>query len=116
MYKLLVSRASNSIGDRLQSFTEKVFKEYILVRDKKTKKFESEQYECIPQMFNHRFPGYICRRIEHNIKSSATEITLDQSAKIVDLVESKMKCRVSFDEIYNKLKQDLNKMKGGNYK
>ena len=116
VYKLLVSRASNSIGDRLQSFTEKTFKEYILVRDKKTKKFQSEQYECIPQMFNHRFPGYICRRIEQIHTLSSLDITLDQTSKLVNLAESKIKVGISFERIYNVLKQELDKMEGGKHK
>lgn len=113
VYKLIVSRASNSIGDRLQKFTEKVFKEYLLVRDKKVKKFDKECHDCIPHVFNHRFQGYICKKKELQDNTSNTEINFDQYSRLVQLVESKIKSGVSFETMYTYLEKKLNDMANG---
>ena len=115
VYKLIVSRASNSIGDRLQKFTEKIFSEYLLVRDKKIKKFEKEGYECIPHVFNHRFQGYICRQKISQENTSNSEITIDQTTKLLELVDKTMQNGLTFDTIYTYLQKKLKELENGKF-
>ena len=60
VYKLLVSRASNTICVRLQKLTERMFGEYIIVRDKRNKKTACAE-NIIEHTFNINYRGYIVR-------------------------------------------------------
>ena len=79
VYKLIVTRACNSLCERLQNMSQRLFGEYVLVRDRKIKKF-GDEYELNKYVFNHRFKGYLCKRketsdAELNSNPSESEIT-----------------------------------------
>ena len=61
VYKLIVNRASNSLCERLQNMSQRVYNEYVVVRDRKVKKFGNE-CELQAYTFNYRFPGYLCKK------------------------------------------------------
>ena len=107
VYKLIVSRASNSICDRLQGITLKTHKECILVRNKKANKFGNKGYEFIPYVFNHRFSGYVCQ-LKSNIEQPCEEqMSESQKKQILDLVENRLVSGYSYDEIYGFMQRTL---------
>lgn len=100
VYRLLVSRASNSICFRLQTLTQRVFQEYVVVRDRKMKKF-GEEYELEPYTFNHRFNGYICKTIASTSSSNPTKEKKTEVSKLASLVKVAKRNGVSFDSLYH---------------
>lgn len=101
VYKLIVSRASNSISDRLQGLTERMYNEYIVVRNKSVKKFGNECH-IIPYTFNHRFPGYICVSKSSNMESQLCfrSETNEEKMKLINMLDYKLKNGVSYEKLY----------------
>ena len=103
VYRLLVSRASNSICFRLQTLTQRVFQEYVVVRDRKIKKF-GEGYSLEPYTFNHRFSGYICKTITTTSSSTSTKEEETELSKLASLLGEAKSNGVSFDTFYQTMK------------
>ena len=78
VYKLLVNRASNTICVRFQQLTQNLYKEYVIVREKRKKK-NLEKSIVVPHTFNHNFQGYIVRF--ENYKSVVNESILCKTEK-----------------------------------
>ena len=103
VYKLIVSRASNSISDRLQGLTERMYQEYIVVRNKRVKKFGNE-CDIVPYTFNHRFPGYICISKTEPVNANTTNVSFNEEYKqIIELVKHQISRGVSYKQIYDSL-------------
>ena len=60
VYKLLVNRASNTVCVRFQNLTQRMFGEYIIVRDKKNRKTAFSE-NIVEHVFNNNYRGYIVR-------------------------------------------------------
>lgn len=102
VYKIIVSRASNSICDRFQQLTQRLFNEYIVVRDKKIKKY-GDDYELKPYTFNHRFPGYLCvKNTHHNQDGKMTAEELNKIGHLYSIAKTK---GFSFESFYGSLNQ-----------
>lgn len=114
VYKLIVSRASNSICDRLQGITAKNHQEYILVRNKKIKKFGNKEYNCMPYVFNHRFPGYVCRLKSLDVPEDNGILTVPQRAQIEKLIRRRLNCGDTFDDILYSIRVALETRNKGN--
>ena len=88
VYKLLVSRASNTICVRLQKLTERLFGEYIVVRDRKSKKIANSG-RIIEHTFNNTFHGYIVR-FQVVEKNSNNVLTSEESREVCRFVTKAM--------------------------
>ena len=100
VYKLIVNRASDSICNRLQSMTQRLYGEYVVVRDRKLKKY-GEEYQLRDYTFNYRFAGYLCEKkkgYDHNDghKRNNTEVI-----RMMALLEEAKKKGTTFNEFYN---------------
>ena len=106
VYRLLVSHASNSICFRLQTLTQRVFQEYVVVRDRKMKKF-GEGYNLEPYTFNHRFSGYICKTIASTTPSTNTTTKEEDTelTKLASLLKEAKSNGVSFHSLYETMKR-----------
>lgn len=94
VYKLIVSRASNSLCERLQNMSQRIFNEYVVVRDRRIKKF-GDEYELKPYTFNYRFKGYICKKKAYN--STSKNNSNDEYSEMISLIESAKSKGVTFD-------------------
>ena len=113
VYKLLVSRASNTLCVRFQHQTLRLFNEYVIVRDKK-KEDRFQNFDVIPHVFNLSYKGYIMRSknsmntIEDDVLSS------DDKTTVLNLVRLALKNGQSFETIKWHLKNGFNVTSEGN--
>ena len=86
VYRLLVSRASNTLCVRFQKLTKRVFKEYIIVRDRKGSRIPNAE-SLEEYTFNKHFHGYIVRLKDH-ADFASNKLTKEQTMRINKLVEN----------------------------
>ena len=60
VYKILVSRASNTVCVRFQRLTRRIFKQYVIVRDRQVKRL-SENLTIESRRFNINYDGYVIK-------------------------------------------------------
>ena len=80
VYKLLVNCASNTVCVRFQKLTERMFGEYIIVRDKKNRKTALSE-NIIEHRFNNNYKGYIVRFRNENVGAN-TNLMREDKEKI----------------------------------
>ena len=98
VYKLIVNRASNSLCERLQNMSQRVYNEYVVVRDRKVKKFGNE-YELQAYTFNYRFPGYLCKKKTCSVVDKNNNNT--EMSRVMSLLEVAKSKGVTFDMFHN---------------
>ena len=59
VYKLIVTRASGLLCERLQNMSQRLYNEYVVVRDRKVKKY-GENYVMESYIFNYIVFKDIC--------------------------------------------------------
>ena len=98
IYKLLVSRASNTICVRFQHITLRDHGEYVIVRDKK-KECVMKGYTVIKHVFNHNYNGYIVRKSDVIVKESDECLSCEEKQTLIHLVNEVIKSGKSFENI-----------------
>ena len=115
VYKLIVNRASDSLCDRLQSMTQRLYSEYIVVRDRKLKRFGNE-YELQKYVFNYRFPAYLYIKKKHYVANEESQIDKDEINKIASLVGQARERGISVNAFYDAMKKYIkNNMTAGKF-
>ena len=105
IYKLIVTRASNSICDHFQHLTQRRYDEYIVVRDKKLKKY-GDHYELKPYTFNHRFLGYLCTASKtHKASNNMSDVEMKRIQTLYTAAKHK---GISFESFYGVMEQMIN--------
>ena len=97
-YRLLVSRASNTICVRFQNLTQRYYREYIIVRDRKKESLLSEN-NVIHYTFNHNYRGYIVRCKNRPKLDEYLLLSCSEKTTITNLVCKAMKNGRSFESI-----------------
>ena len=103
VYKLLVSRASNTVCVRLQKLTTRRFGEYIIVRDRKSKKI-AESGNIVQHTFKNNYHGYIVK-FRKASKSNGEFLLPDDESKICDFVKRALRKGISIETIFDILEK-----------
>ena len=120
VYKLIVTRASGSLCERLQNMSQRLYREYVVVRDRKVKKY-GDNYVMENYVFNYRFQGYLCKFKDINNEKDNDNHKDTEIAKITSIVKEAKANGMSFEEIYNVIQNALTesnnvcKYKNNNY-
>ena len=112
VYRLLVSRASNTICVRFQKLTKRLYKEYIIVRDRKFNRI-ADATDIVEHMFNKSYHGYIIKLNGHAGTIHAS-LTPNKKEQVHVLVEKALENGVSFDTVIQVLQNLTIKYKQGN--
>ena len=107
VYKLIVTRASGSLCERLQNMSQRLYKEYVVVRDRKVKKY-GENYEMESYVFNYRFQGYLCKFKEASDTIEDAELDDSEVAKVTTIVKRAKAKGMTFEKVYNVIENALN--------
>ena len=104
VYKLIVQRASNSLCERLQNMSQRIMNEYVVVRDRKIKKF-GDNYQLETYVFNYRFKAYLCRLKESYEDEHAISIPNNDMTNIMKVVQAGKKKGMTMMDILNGMKK-----------
>ena len=110
VYKLIVTRACNSLCERLQNMSQRLFGEYVIVRDRKIKKF-GDEYVIEKYIFNHRFKGYLCKRkktSDAELISNTGESEVTKLAELIEYAKSKGMTFEYFQNVMTKVIEQYN--------
>ena len=102
VYKLLVSRASNSICARFQELTKRHYNEYIIVREKK-KSAMMENVLVEAHIFNHSYDGYIVRLPDNNNPCLSKTFSTVELQQLNILLKKAYQAGKTFDELREKI-------------
>ena len=113
VYKLLVSRASNSICARFQELTKRHYNEYIIVREKK-KSALMENVFVETHIFNHSYDGYIVRLPDNQKISMSKTFSSEELQQLNILLKKAYQAGKTFDELRDKIGSLLEASSKGN--
>ena len=99
VYRLLVSRASNTICVRLQNITQRMFNEYVISRDRSTKSNDKINFEVINYTFNQSYHGYIVRRLNNESDKGNKILSQKQKFHIMELVNKALQKGTTYENI-----------------
>ena len=112
VYRLLVSRASNTLCVRFQNLTKRILGEYVIVRDRKIKRMENNS-NIVRHTFNKHYYGYV---IKLENKTQGDEVTTKQNmTKVHRLIEQAVAKGLSFETIFEFLQTQIDKKSKGKY-
>ena len=107
VYRLLVSRASNTLCVRFQSLTRRVRREYIIVRDRKIKRIENNS-NIVRHTFNKHYDGYIIKL--DNANDDIADKMIQKNMLIMNqLVKQALKNGTTFETIFKFLNMEIEK-------
>ena len=106
VYKLIVTRASGSLCERLQNMSQRLYREYVVVRDRKVKKY-GDNYVMESYVFNYRFQGYLCKFKEAMDTNVDTELDDNELAKVTTILKRAKAKGMTFDEVCNVIEKAL---------
>ena len=113
VYRLIVSRASNTICTRFQTLTQRHYQEYVIVRDKS--KYTDVPGQVIEKcLFNHCYKGYIVR-LNNETSSNTKMLTNEQFHYINNLVKKSVEYGTTYGELKRMLETSIQKAKEGTY-
>ena len=112
VYRLLVSRASNTLCVRFQNLTKRILGEYVIVRDRKIKRTEDNS-NIVRHTFNKHYYGYVIKL--ENTSKSDDEITQNNMTQMTHLVKQAVAKGTSFETIFDFLKAQIDKQKKGKF-
>ena len=87
--------------------SQRIFNEYIVIRDRKLKKF-GESYELERYVFNYWFKGYLCRKKEGNIVDARPIVNNEEVSSIMSLIYSAKTKGMHFDEFAKEVEKVIN--------
>ena len=115
VYKLLVSRASNTVCVRFQKLTERLYKEYIIVRDRKSKKI-ADAGTIVHHTFNKNYHGYIVK-FEDQIHNDDNNLLSDENRnKICRYVTNALQRGIDIQKVFQVLENMYLHTTGGKSK
>ena len=112
VYRLLVSRASNTLCVRFQNLTKRILGEYVIVRDRKIKRMENNS-NIVRHTFNKHYYGYVIK-LENKTKND-DEVTKENMSKVNRLIEQAIARGTSFETIINFLQERIDEKTKGKY-
>ena len=99
VYRLLVSRASNTICVRLQNLTQRMFSEYIISRDRSTKSNDKTNFEVINYTFNQSYHGYIVRRLNNDLICQNNTLNNKQKFHVMESVHNAIQKGCTYEHV-----------------
>ena len=103
VYKLLVSRASNTVSVRFQKLTERMFGEYIIVRDRKSKRIASCA-NTVQHTFHNNYHGYIVK-FQQDAKSNGSSLSSEDETKICGYVKKALEKGIQIEDVFDILEK-----------
>ena len=113
VYRLLVSRASNTICTRFQTLIQRNYHEYVIARDK-------TRYTDVPGqviekfLFNHCYKGYIVR-LNNETNCNKRMLTNEKFYSINKLVRNTVECGTTYEELKRMLENLIHEAEQGTY-
>ena len=112
VYRLLVSRASNTLCVRFQNLTKRILGEYVIVRDRKIKRMENNS-NIVRHTFNKHYFGYVIKLA--NKTKGDEETTQRNMTNINRLIEQAVAKGTSFETIFAFLQEQIDKKSKGKF-
>ena len=103
MYKLLVSRASNTVSVRFQKLIERMFGEYIIVRDRKSKRIASCANK-VQHTFHNNYQGYIVK-FQQDARSNGSLLSSEDETKICGFVKKALEKGIQIQDVFDILEK-----------
>ena len=103
VYKLLVSRASNTVSVRFQKLTERMFGEYIIVRDRKSKRIASCANK-VQHTFHNNYQGYIVK-LQQDARSNGSLLSSEDETKICGFVKKALDKGIHIQDVFDILEK-----------
>ena len=102
VYKLLVSRASNTLCVRFQKLTRRLFRQYVIVRDRQFKRL-TENSEIEKRRFNLNYDGYVIKLDNYN-NEMEKQMHLEYMPKINSMIRKALDNGNTYDAILDHLR------------